>query len=210
MQKVIALALLAMLCVNATAAGYNYEQRMKERGHGHNNIRSDASRASYLRTEQSIRERHYSKGLTAETQPKDGLFGWALGFSFGLQYSPMSQGSCYLALENSVMLGYEMWQQILMLVVNPLMWGEMMVYGIEFSDIYAEIFDNCKITVLMNTLSGLAANNFEGLTEMTGRLGAAFIIDIPKKMELIKNGKNDYIKGKALGGLFALIFDYHI
>ena len=72
------------------------------------------------------------------------------------------------------MISQEIWQ----LFLNPVRWGDTLVYALSYFDLYSEIYDACKISILMNTLSALIAA--EGISELTARLGGAAFSFFPK------------------------------
>ena len=83
-----------------------------------------------------------------------------------------------------------------------------MVYALSYFNLFSEVYDSCKITVLMNTMSQLIAA--EGVSELTARLGGSAIFFFPEQLEILRNGPNQYVKGQAFGKMFAMTLDYHI
>ncbi len=130
----------------------------------------------------------------------------AQGFAYGLQFSPLKQGACYISVSEGI-LAAQVLDSLVSQFYNPTKWADVMRVSNSYVSIFAAINNNCNVQKLIKTLTTdpatLAAAG-------AGRIGGGFIFEIPQLYLKMKRSGDCYDMAKHAGQMFSLFLDYYI
>jgi hypothetical protein len=133
-------------------------------------------------------------------------FECARGFAYGLQFSPMKEGVCYIAVDQAINAA-ETVKNLLTQFYIPSNWADIIRISNSYVSFVASINSNCNVQKLIKTLT---ANPTTLLPAAVSRIGGGFILEIPTIYLKMKRSCECYDAAKYAGSLFSLFFDYYI
>ena len=133
-------------------------------------------------------------------------FECARGFAFGLQFSPMKEGACYVAVDQAINAA-ETIKNLLVQFYVPSNWADIIRISNSYISFVASINSNCNVQKLIKTLTTDPATM---VTSSVSRIGGGFILEIPTLYLKMKKSCKCYDAAKYAGNLFSLFFDYYI
>ena len=129
-----------------------------------------------------------------------------LGMAYGAQYSSQDVGTCFTTVEDSILVLDELGATFAEFY-NPVVWGEIGILLIDYTDLSSAIYADCDIQILFTTLSELFS--IEGASSLGSRVLAGFIYELPASIDLIKEGSAFNI-GQGIGKMTSLALNYYI
>ena len=171
------------------------------------NIQAPSSRWEY------VSHNHLEQGPTppsfsawVEGVACDDKYDILRGFAYGLQYSPATQGSCYISMDEAIndiaditMLLHE--------IYNPTVWADLMNIANNYMVIGSALMNNCQVYQFLNQFTG-------GITtvapQIMSRLAGGAINEIPAEVKAIQKAKTCYNASVHAAKIFSLVFNYYI
>ena len=185
----------------------------KEETHQHNlALRHEPSLLDFEMAQVRAYDRREKLGLSTPLgasvdESQSGLTGQALGFISGIQYNSRKASTCYTAL-HTVILDMDAVLNLFTMVYLPENWAKLFEAGLDMTNEYSVIYDKCNILKLINVISELVST--EGGSTLMTRIGGGMIFEIPTYYNNYNAATTDFEKGKWLGKIFSLSFNYYI
>lgn len=129
-----------------------------------------------------------------------------LGTAYGSQYSSQDVGLCFTTVEDSILVLDELGATFAQFY-NPVMWGEIGILLIDYTDLSSALYADCDLQILFTTLSELFS--IEGASSLGARVAAGFIYELPAAIDYIKEGSAFNI-GQGIGKMISLGLNYYI
>lgn len=123
----------------------------------------------------------------------DGPLGWTLGFAYGLQFHETSYGKCYSALESEVFVVHEI-ANYLQKIYIPENWGNMMLAYRDGVDFSAQIYAECQLEQLFNTMGGIFSK--EGSSTFITRATSSLVFEIPGHITKYQAATTDFERSR--------------
>lgn len=136
----------------------------------------------------------------------DQSFECARGFAYGLQFSPMKEGACYIAVDQAINAA-ETVKNLLTQFYIPSNWADIIRISNSYISFIASINSNCNVQKLIKTLT---TNPTTLVPAAVSRIGGGFILEIPSIYLKMKKSCECYDAAKYAGNLFSLFLDYYI
>jgi hypothetical protein len=102
-------------------------------------------------------------------------FECARGFAYGLQFSPLKEGACYIAVDQAINAA-ETIKNLLTQFYIPSNWADIMRISNSYVSFLASINSNCNVQKLIKTLTTDPSTLFPAAVS---RVGGGFIFEIP-------------------------------
>ena len=106
----------------------------------------------------------------------NGIVGWALGISFGLQSSQLKSSVCYDSVDSTILL-LESIYLVVRQIYLPWNLGYLAQDIQDLINMTAAIYAECQLQSLINVISGLIS--VEGISTIGAQVGGALIYEIP-------------------------------
>lgn len=137
---------------------------------------------------------------------KNGFWNCVKGFTYGLQFSPQSQGPCYKALATSVD-SLDLMFQFFPEIYKPWVWGDILMSYQVFATKFATANSNCNFKKLLNNIS---QDLTISIPAMISRVSGAFINEIPVIWKNLESSANCFDGATQIGKLFSIGLNYYI
>jgi len=218
MQKTFVLVVAAIAAVNAYMGG-DARKRL------HNDFTIASLEMQEIREKHNMSPLQYSDWKSEHEKSKKKLsspnveacaftqinlfaeqFDCARGFAYGLQYSPMKAGACYIAVDQAINAA-ETLRNLLTQFYNPTIWADIVRIQNNYVTFFASINSNCNVQKLIKTLTTDPSVLFPSAVS---RVGGGFIMEIPDIYLKMKTSCQCYEAAQHAGNLFSLFFDYYI
>jgi xanthine dehydrogenase molybdopterin-binding subunit B len=133
-------------------------------------------------------------------------FECARGFAYGLQFSPMKEGVCYIAVDQAINAA-ETVKNLLTQFYIPSNWADIIRISNSYVSFVASINSNCNVQKLINTLT---TNPTTLLPAAVSRIGGGFILEIPNTYKKMKQSSTAFGVSRNFAKIFSLVCDYYI
>jgi hypothetical protein len=164
--------------------------------------------------QEAIREKHglgkYARPKLAQdteaTDTKTDFWDCARGFAKGLQFSPNSQGACYISLDESINMADD-FSSLLRRAYNPTVWADISSSASNSINYVAAIQSNCEILKLLNSVTTSATTL---IPQLIGRLAGGMVAELPTYYYRLKKANTCYAFFYQSAKIFSLITNYYI
>ena len=128
------------------------------------------------------------------------------GFAYGLQYSPATQGACYISMDEAINDIQDI-TTLLKEFYNPTVWADLANVANNYMVIGSALMNNCNVYQFLNQFTG----GFSSVsTTMISRLMGGAINEIPSELNAIEKSKTCYQAATHAAKIFSLVFNYYI
>lgn len=178
------LSLLALGCISSATGAfqfttYAHEQHQTSWVVPKNEYDIENLQMAYMKLEgrrTTLGLKRIPRGASEVDTSANDLFGWFLGFAYGLQYNAKKPGACYNAIAGSI-YEYESILSMLQLIYVPTYWSDLVSAGQNQVSLFASVYANCNVQMAFNTIAGLFSA--EGSSALVSRLLGGVITELP-------------------------------
>ena len=142
----------------------------------------------------------------ASTVGCDDKFDILRGFAYGLQYSPATQGACYVSMDEAINSVDDI-TTLLKQFYNPTVWADVANIFNNYMVVGSAVMHNCNVYQFLNQFTeGITAVG----TAMFSRLMGGAINEIPNELKAITKSQTCYGAANHAAKIFSLVFNYYI
>ena len=126
----------------------------------------------------------------------EGITGFVLGVSFGLQYDQNRPGECYIAIEYELETVGQI-VELLRLSYIPSTWAQTLEAVSDLNNLTAALFSYCQFEKVLNTINGIFT--VQGASAAFTRILTALINTIPNLIQAYIDSPDIFTTGMVVG-----------